>query len=366
VSLVVLVTGVAGLIGSHVAEALLARGDAVVGLDNFNDYYSPARKRANLAEVERGAPPGARLRTVEGDVRDRALVARLFAEEHFDAVVHLAALAGIRASVARPAEYYDVNVQGTLALLDAAVGREPPQSIVEGAGAAPAEPGEQASVASETRPPADARLPAPRFILGSTSSVYGASQQLPFSEADPCDRPLVPYAASKRAAELLGHTYHHLYGLQFTALRFFTVYGPRSRPDMMAYKVAESIYRDEAVPLHNGGQMHRDWTFVDDIGRGIVAAVDRPLGYEVINLGRGQPVLLADFVRLIERGTGRQARLVPTPMPDADMPSTWADIGKARRLLGYEPSVSVEEGVARFLAWYERAVRQDSTLATEA
>lgn len=327
----VFVTGVAGLIGSHVAEALLARGDTVVGLDNLNDYYSPARKRANLAEVARAAPRPDAFRFVEGDVRDRALVARLFAAERFDVVVHLAAMAGIRASVAQPALYYDVNVQGTLVVLEAAVGR-----LVAPGAAAPTSP--------------------PRFVFGSTSSVYGASQRIPFVESDPCAQPLVPYAASKRAAELLGHTYHHLYGLHFTALRFFTVYGPRARPDMMAYKVAESIYHGRAVPLYNRGQMHRDWTFVDDIVRGVVAAVDRPLGYEIVNLGRGQPVLLADFVRLLEEQTGRRARLVPAPMPDADMPYTFADITKARRLLGYEPTVSVAEGVARFLAWYQRAV----------
>ena len=175
-------------------------------------------------------------------------------------------------------------------------------------------------------------------------------------ETDPCDRPLAPYPASKRAAELLGYTYHHFYGLNFTALRFFTVYGPRGRPDMMAYKVADSIFFGREVPLYNNGQMHRDWTYIDDIVKGVVAAVDRPLGYEIINLGRGEPVLLADFVRLIEELTGRKAHLVPAPMPDADIPYTYADISKARHLLGYNPTISVQEGVARFLEWYEQAV----------
>jgi UDP-glucuronate 4-epimerase len=198
----------------------------------------------------------------------------------------------------------------------------------------------------------------PRFVFGSTSSVYGASRQVPFGESDPCDRPLAPYAASKRAAEMLGYSYHHLYGLQFTVLRFFTVYGPRSRPDMMTYKLAESIFHGREVPLYDRGQIYRDWTFVGDIVRGVLAAVDRPLGYEVINLGRGEPVLLADFVRLVEERTGRPARLVPAPKPDEDMPYTCADIAKARRLLAYDPRVSVAEGVARFLEWYERAVRQ--------
>jgi UDP-glucuronate 4-epimerase len=324
----ILVTGAAGFIGSHVTQALLSRGDAVVGLDNLNDYYDPARKRANLAEVEQALPSPRDFTMIEADVRDRAVLARLFAEHPFDAVVHLAAMAGVRGSVDDPALYYDVNLNGTLALLDAAVGR---------------------SVASGAR-----RLPA--FVFATTSSAYGATQQIPFVESDPCNTPLAPYAASKRAAELLGYTYHHLYRLPFTALRFFTVYGPRGRPDMMAYKVVDNIFFGRAVPLYNQGQMHRDWTYVDDIVAGVVAAVDRPLAYEVINLGRGEPVLVADFVALIEKLAGRKANLVPAPMPDTDMPSTYADVGKARRLLGYAPRVSVEEGVTRFWTWYQQAV----------
>jgi len=222
-----------------------------------------------------------------------------------------------------------VNLNGTLVLLDAAVGRL-------GAIAQHALVG--------------------NFIFASTSSVYGATRRIPFVETDPCDQPLAPYPASKRAAELLGYTYHHLYGLNFTALRFFTVYGPRNRPDMMAHKTAESIYFGREVPLYNNGQMHRDWTYIDDTVRGVLAAVDRPLGYEIINLGRREPVLLSDFVRLIEELTGRKANLVPAPVPDADIPYTYADINKARRLLDYNPTVSVREGVTRFLKWYERAV----------
>ncbi|MDH7486882.1 MAG: SDR family NAD(P)-dependent oxidoreductase [Anaerolineae bacterium] len=328
----ILVTGAAGFIGSHVAQALLARGDVVVGLDNLNDYYDPARKRANLQEVERSTFHVSRFTFVEGDIRDRALISHLFTAYRFDALVHLAAMAGVRVSIQDPALYYDVNLNGTLVLLDGAVGRLYPSAI---------------------RNPQSA---IPNFVFASTSSVYGATRQIPFVETDPCSRPLAPYPASKRAAELLGYTYHHLYGLNFTALRFFTVYGPRGRPDMMAYKVADNIYFGREVPLYNNGQMHRDWTYIDDVVQGVVAAVDRPLGYEVINLSRGEPVLLADFVRLIEELTGRKARLVPAPMPEADIPYTYADISKARRLLDYEPTLSVREGVARFLAWYERAV----------
>ncbi len=330
----ILVTGVAGFIGSHVAQALLARGDTVVGLDNLNDYYDPARKQANLEEVQRNTHYTSRFIFIKGDIRDRNLVSQVFAKYHFDAIIHLAAMAGVRASIEDPAFYYDVNLNGTLVLLDAAVGRLHPN------------------------PQHRTNNLHPIFVFASTSSVYGATQQIPFVETDPCNQPLAPYPASKRAAELLGYTYHHLYGLNFTALRFFTVYGPRGRPDMMAYKVADNIYFGREVPLYNNGQMYRDWTYIDDIVKGVLAAVDRPLGYEIINLGRGQPILLADFVRLIEEFTGRKAHLVPAPMPETDIPYTYADISKARRLLGYNPTISVQDGVARFLEWYEQAVRK--------
>ena len=325
----ILVTGAAGFIGSHVTQALLARGDTVVGLDNMNDYYDPARKRANLDEVERSTFHVSRFTFAEGDIRDRELISRLFTEYHFDAVVHLAAMAGVRVSIKDPTLYYDVNLNGTLVLLDAVVGR----------------------LTSNVQ-----RANLSTFVFASTSSVYGATRQIPFVETDSCDRPLAPYPASKRATELLGYTYHYLYGLNFAALRFFTVYGPRGRPDMMAYKVADNIYFGREVPLYNNGQMHRDWTYIDDIVKGVLTAVDRPLGYEIINLGRGEPVLLADFVRLIEELTGRKANLVPAPMPEADILYTYADISKARRLLGYDPTIAVQEGVARFLAWYKRVV----------
>jgi UDP-glucuronate 4-epimerase len=321
VSRTILVTGAAGFIGSHVTQALLARGDAVVGLDNLNDYYPPARKEANVAEVRTSAPDAGRYTFIAGDVRDRELVRRLFAEQAFDGVIHLAAMAGVRISIADPHLYYDVNVIGTLNLLDAA---------------------RDYGVGS--------------FVFASTSSVYGRTERVPFVESDPCDRPLAPYPASKRAAEMLAFTYHHLYGLNCTVLRFFTVYGPRGRPDMVAYLVADNIFLGRPVPLYNGGQMYRDWTYVDDIAAGILAAVDRPLGYEIINLGRGEPVLLADFIRLIEELAGRRANLTPAPMTDSDIAYTYADIGKARRLLDYHPRVAVAEGVERFWQWYRRAV----------
>jgi UDP-glucuronate 4-epimerase len=324
-----LVTGAAGFIGSHVAEALLRRGDEVVGVDSFTPFYDPARKRRNVEELQAVSAGQDTFRLAEGDIRDPELAAQVFAGPAFDAVIHLAALAGVRDSIRDPAHYYDVNLNGTLVLLEAAVGRLGNQGQGRKTG---------------------------NFVFASTSSVYGLTKQIPFVETDPCDRPLAPYAASKRAGEMLGYTYHRLYGLPFTALRFFTVYGPRGRPDMMAYKVADSLRLGRDVPLYNNGQMHRDWTYVHDIVAGVVAAADRPLEYEIINLGRGQPVLLADFVRYLEQQAGRKARLVPAPIPDADMPSTYADTSKAERLLGYRPRVSVEEGVRLFWEWYCMAV----------
>jgi UDP-glucuronate 4-epimerase len=313
-----LVTGAAGFIGSHVVEALLSRGDEVVGLDNFDPYYDPARKRANLAEVA-AHPQASRFRFVEGSITDRQLLQGLFGDFAPERVVHLAAMAGVRASMEQPHRYFETNLTGTLNLLE---------------------------VARPTRSP---------LVMASTSSVYGNCERLPFREEEAADRPLAPYAASKRAAELLGHTYHHLYGIPFTALRFFTVYGPRNRPDMMAFKVVDALLRDKELPLYEGGQMLRDWTYVDDTVSGIVAAAERPQGYQVMNLGRGEPVLLLDFVRSLEKRVGKTARFSSKPRPDTDAQATHADITLARERLGYAPQVSVGEGVERFWAWYQRA-----------
>lgn len=312
----ILVTGAAGFIGSHVAQALVARGDQVLGLDNLNSYYDPARKRANLDEI---AAPG--IRFLQADLRDPSSWSSSFENDKFDAIVHLAAMAGVRASVEDPALYFDVNLTGSLHLLEAA-----------------------------------RRHGVAQFVFASTSSVYGNTTKIPFQESDPCDRPLAPYAASKRAAEMLGFTFHHLHGLNFTALRFFTVYGPRGRPDMMPYKVLDNIFSGRDVPLFDEGRMRRDWTHVRDITQGVLAAVDRPLGYEAFNLGRGEPVVVADFIREIEKITGRTANLRPAPLPDTDVAVTFADIAKARSLLSYAPRVSVSEGVRDFWEWYRANV----------
>lgn len=311
----ILVTGAAGFIGSHLAKKLVCQGETVLGLDNFDDYYSPAQKRANIEELQ--ADP--RFKLVEADIRDRPAMYRLFQEEQFEAVAHLAALAGVRNAVANPALYIEVDLNGTQHLMDAALAAGGVQN----------------------------------FVYASTSSVYGNTPHIPFTETDPCDRPLQPYAAAKRAAEMLGFTYYHLYGLNFTAARFFTVYGPGGRPDMMPFLIAESIATGKEILLYNGGSgLYRDWTFVEDIIDGLVAAIAHPLGYEILNLGRGEPVAVNEFIAIFEEIAGAKARLVNAPLPPSDMLYTYANIEKAHRLFGYTPTVSVREGVSAFWKWY--------------
>lgn len=310
----VLVTGAAGFIGSHLAETLAKRGDDVIGIDNFNDIvYPSARKRLSAQRL--AAYPNIKL--IETDIRDREHMLAIFAAEKFDAVAHLAALAGVRNAVKYPDLYVAVNLNGTQHLLDAA--------RATGVG---------------------------NFVFASTSSVYGNTTVIPFVETDVCDRPLQPYAAAKRAAEMLGYTYHYLFGINFTVVRFFTVYGPYGRPDMMAYLLADSITKGIQIPLFEGGQMYRDWTFISDTVAGVIAALERPLGYEIINLGRGEPILLRDFVTMIETLAGARANLVTQPKPLADFVRNEADITKARRLLDFDPQVSVAEGVQQFWNWY--------------
>jgi UDP-glucuronate 4-epimerase len=242
----------------------------------------------------------------------------LFEQERFDAVVHLAAMAGVRNAVKSPDLYVDVDYVGTQHLMDGARHNQ-----------------------------------VQNFVFASTSSVYGDTKNIPFEESDPCLRPLQPYAAAKRAAEILGFTYYHLYGLSFTVVRLFTVYGPYGRPDQMAYLVAESISTGKQIPLYEGGEMYRDWTYIDDIVDGIVAAADKPLGYEILNLGRGKPTLLKEFVSLIEELAQAKANVINKPKPSADVTTTFADISRAAELLGFDPQISVEDGVNSFWKWYE-------------
>lgn len=309
----VLVSGAAGFIGSHIAKKLALRGDTVVGIDNFNDYYDPAKKRANQQRLEKYS----NFKMVDADIRDRTRMLALFEQERFDTVAHLAAMAGVRNAVRRPELYVEVDYVGTQHLMDGARFNE-----------------------------------VQNFVLASTSSVYGNTKDIPFLESDPCIKPLQPYAAAKRAAEILGYSYHYLFGLNFTTLRLFTVYGPYGRPDQMAYLLAESITKGTQIPLYEAGEMFRDWTYIDDIVDGFIAALDKPLGYEVINLGRGKPAKLLDFVILIEELAQGKANVLHKPKPAADVITTFADISKAVRLLGYSPETTIEDGVESFWNWY--------------
>jgi UDP-glucuronate 4-epimerase len=313
-----LITGGAGFIGSHLTRRLLGQGERVTVLDDFNDFYDPAIKRANVAPLlERGD-----YRLVEGDIRDAALVERLFAGNDFTSVVHLAARAGVRPSLAEPILYEDVNCIGTLRLLEAA------------------------------------RRHGPRvFVFGSSSSVYGINEKVPFAEDDPVDLPISPYATTKRAGELLCFNYHHLHGLRISCLRFFTVYGPAQRPEMAIHKFTDLIARGERVPLYGDGSSRRDYTFVDDILDGLVAARDLAPGFEIFNLGGAETTALADLVHWIAEELEVEPRIDYLPEQPGDVPITYADVTKAGRLLGYAPKVPIREGLRRFVAWYrQRAV----------
>jgi UDP-glucuronate 4-epimerase len=311
----VLLTGAAGFIGSHVAEALLDRGDEVVGLDNFEAFYSPAAKRRNV----RSALADPRYTAVEGDLRNTATIERAFLEGPFDAVIHLAARAGVRPSLHDPAGYSETNVSGTALLLEAA--RE------KGLG---------------------------HFVFASSSSVYGVRSTAPFRESDPVDEPASPYAATKRAGEILGATFHHLYGLPVTCLRFFTVYGPRQRPDMAIHRFTRLIDEGREVEVFGDGQSQRDYTFIDDVVDGVLRSLDRPRGYRVYNLGTNRTASLTGLLDLISTCLDRAPRIVRRPCQPGDVPLTYADITLARSELGYEPGTPLNEGIATFIDWYQK------------
>lgn len=309
----ILLTGVAGFIASKVAEQLLAGGHTVVGIDNLNDAYDPRLKQHRLQGL-RGREGFSFARV---DICDRDALDALFAERGpFDAVINLAARAGVRASVIDPWVYLDTNVTGTLNLLELCRSR--------GVG---------------------------KFVLASSSSVYGGDAPQPFSEDQLTDRPASPYAASKKAAETLCYSYHHLHGLDITVFRYFTVYGPAGRPDMAPFRFCRWIAEGEEVEVLGDGRQSRDFTYVDDIARGTILGL-RPLGYEIINLGGDRPAELLRVVELLEQETGRRAHLVHRPADAADVRATWARVDKARELLGWQPQVPLEEGVRRLVAWY--------------
>jgi len=311
----ILVTGGAGFIAGHLTERLLAAGDSVVALDNFNDFYNPQVKRGNIE----GFLKHPAYTLVEGDLRDDKALDRLFSHGPFDVVVHLAAMAGVRPSLINPSLYMDVNVNGSQKLID---------RILPHAGST-------------------------RLVFGSSSSVYGARSGESFKETDRVDQPLSPYAASKAANELQCYAAHHTAGLQVVCLRFFTVFGPRQRPDLAIHKFCHLIDQGKTVELFGDGKSKRDYTFVADIVSGIVAAMTYKFsGYDIINLGRGEPVVLLDMVQALEKHLGKKANIVHKEMQIGDVPYTYADIGHARAVLGYNPATSFDQGVKAFVDWY--------------
>lgn len=308
----ILVTGGAGFIGSHLTKKLVERGDRVVILDNFNDYYDPQLKRDRIGIFLKGID----FKMYEGDIRDAKLVEKIFSEERIDKVVHLAAMAGVRNSLDDPITYADINVNGTIVLLEAARKR---------------------GIAN--------------FVYASSSSVYGKNEKQPFAESDSVDLPISPYAASKKADELFAHVWSHAYGLPTTGLRFFTVYGPWGRPDMALGIFTKNIFEGKPIEVNNYGKMTRNFTYVDDIVSGIIVALDGNFSYDVMNIGGDTENTLLEFIEEIEKNAGKKAEKKLMPLPLGDVVSTVADISKLRAL-GWAPSTRIDVGIKNFVDWY--------------
>jgi len=320
-----IVTGGAGFIGSHLCEKLLLNGDTVTTVDNFNSYYCPSIKRANIACVEQTAQKaGASFSLVEGDIRDAAVLESLFSRP-VDIVIHLAAMAGVRPSIEAEALYWEVNVMGTQKILEAC--------RMHGV---------------------------KRMVFISSSSVYGNSPTVPFAVTDNVDRPISPYAATKKAGELLCYTHHHLYDMNIACMRLFTVFGPRQRPDLAINKFTRLILADEPITVFGDGTTSRDYTFVSDITDGLMRAAawtgSKEARYGIFNLGGDHPVSLSEMIETIERVLGMRARIERVPMQPGDVDRTCADISVSRNLLGYSPKVSFEEGIASFADWYQNTL----------
>lgn len=314
-----LVTGGAGFIGSHICERLLGDGHAVWAFDDLNDFYDPQIKRHNLRDIQSLAKP---FEFVQGDLVDRAAVEALFQSVKFDQVIHLAARAGVRPSLAEPALYQRVNVEGTVNVLEAA------------------------------------RLNGVKKItVASSSSVYGVNAKVPFAESDPIFSAISPYAASKLAGEALGHVYHHIYGLDVVMLRFFTVYGPRQRPDLAIHKFAQLISAGKPIPVFGDGSTARDYTYITDIVDGVLACTRKEFGYEIFNLGESQVVKLSELIALLEATLGQKAVIDRQPAQPGDVPITFADVSKARAQLGYDPRVKIAQGIPLFVDWFRKTVR---------
>jgi UDP-glucuronate 4-epimerase len=308
-----LVTGGAGFIGSHLCERLLAQGHGVWALDDLNDFYDPAIKRRNLAEIQTLDKP---FSFAQGDVADPQCLARLFGGNKFDQVIHLAARAGVRPSLQQPALYQRVNVEGTANLLEAA---------------------RLAGVV--------------KITIASSSSVYGVNSKIPFVESDPVFTPVSPYAASKLACEALGHVYHHVYGMDVAMLRFFTVYGPRQRPDLAIHKFAARIAAGRPIEVFGDGSSARDYTYITDIIDGVMACVRQNFGYEIFNLGGSSPTTLSHLIELLEQALHKKALIEGRPDQPGDVPRTWADVTKSARRLGYAPKIKIEQGIPLFVEW---------------
>jgi UDP-glucuronate 4-epimerase len=311
-----LVTGGAGFIGSHVCERLLRDGHRVWAFDDLNDFYDPQIKRRNLCEIEALALP---FKFFHGDLRDATAVNEIFSSVKFDQVIHLAARAGVRASLEQPALYQRVNVEGTVNILEAA-----------------------------------RKTGVKKIILASSSSVYGVNAKVPFSERDPIFSPVSPYAASKLACEAFGHTWHHVHKMDVAMLRFFTVYGARQRPDLAIHKFTRLIDAGKPIPVFGDGSTARDHTHVSDILEGIVACTKKEFGFEIFNLGESRTVKLSELIALIENALGKKAVIDRQPLQPGDVPVTFADISKARKFLGYEPQVNVEKGIPLFVDWFRK------------
>jgi UDP-glucuronate 4-epimerase len=321
----VLLTGGAGFIGSHVAEALLRRGIRLTLIDSLDDFYPEARKRSNLREIEKAGI----YEFIEADICDPAALDAAMQRAQPDCIIHLAARAGVRPSIEQPLLYERVNVSGTLSLLEAA-----------------------------------RKFHVQKFVFGSSSSVYGETGNVPFSETEAQMRPISPYAATKLAGELMCYTYAHLHGLTSVCLRFFTVFGPRQRPDLAIHKFTALIEKGKPIPVFGDGSTGRDYTYVGDIVAGILAAMDyQPSGdppFDILNLGNSHPVTLSELIEHLEAATGKRATRNPQPLQPGDVPITWADISKAQRLLGYQPKTSLAQGLEHFVAWYRAANRATS------
>jgi len=309
----ILVTGGAGFIGSHLCEKLLSLDHAVVCVDNFDDFYDPSIKRQN---VEKSLSSKA-FQLKEGDILNVPFLGKIFSDSAIDLVIHLAARAGVRPSIANPSLYQKVNIEGTLNVLD----------MMRTHGVR-------------------------RMIMASSSSVYGNNEKVPYSETDNVDHAISPYAATKKACEVLAYTFHHLFGLDVFCLRFFTVYGPRQRPEMAIHKFARQIDRGEAITLFGDGSSSRDYTYIDDIINGLAKCLDRVSGYEIINLGESRTTTLTHLVELIEQVLGKKAKINRLPMQAGDVMTTYADIQRAKSIIGYDPKIPIEDGIRKFVQWY--------------